>query len=101
MKWSFSVAVATAAEVAAAVRAQAEAVVKNINETETRDIGHADYVPDLDKICTAADALVAQLPEVAGKLFSVNVLGHIDRNDAGDVIDANAVIRIDLVRAPT
>ena len=107
MKWSFSVGVATHAEIAAALRAEGARVVdgfnkgeveraKNNNEPAPTPITAADYLTSLDTIADAAAGVAAQLPEVEGRIFSVNVLGEILTNDAGEVIGANSTVRVDL-----
>lgn len=100
MKWSFSVAVATHAEIAAALEAQANRVVENFKRTIGEDFSSDRYVTDLHALCGAAQVIAQQMPETPGKLFSVNVIGHINRHKETDgILDANSTVRVDLVNA--
>lgn len=98
MKWSFSIAVAKLAEIGPELRTQLDKVIANIVETEKRELAVDDYIKNADAICNAAQAIASALPEQAGRLLSVNVVGQIvHRVDTGELGAAEIAVRVDSV----
>lgn len=79
MSWSFSVTVPTKAEGAAALKAEAE----RTNQVQ--------YVPNLDKLCEAAEVLLAQLPDAPGKHFNIGTHGHVETTHGGANLSVTVV----------
>jgi hypothetical protein len=126
MKWSFDVRADSKTAIAAALTAQAHALVANTN-TNLRDaasvlahsksspedkaraqalidrigkpqIDHADYVPELEAACRAAEILAAQLPERPGMVITANVHGEIIEGDPRFAPRISATASVALVR---
>lgn len=64
-------------------------------------IEHADYVPELEAACKAAELLAAQLPERPGYVITANVHGEIMDDDPRFEPRIHATVRVALVREAT
>lgn len=103
MKWSFNVA-AQKAEIAAKLHAEVLRLVDGINKAEEAKaleekreltpIAHADYVPELEAVCTAAETIAQQLPDTPDTKFAVNCFGEIESDHRTGELRASANLSV-------